>query len=270
MNKAIAATLGGLAFSALILSAAPAAAGVAFQVETTDHEQSPPKTDWVEAAVEGRHLKIGIASSDGEDSGDVMIFRPDRGAKGTLYVKQTDGSVFAVDGESGGPSFGDKTPPGMSEAQWRMIADAMKQAGVSGQMPNSLPGGQRQRVAVARAIVHNPQLVLADEPSAKGFDVFDEDKLRSHVIWAAPTNKITGGDQLAVAFQALGDFLNLPTVPAEMSDELFFFYLSAFDGLLPIGGETYSPAGDLIESWRLRNPQVQKVNLSEFDVEETK
>lgn len=63
------------------------------------------------------------------------------------------------------PAFIKKTPRKEAEDQAAELLDFLGLKDRHNHRPNELSGGEQQRVAVARALINSPSIILADEPS---------------------------------------------------------------------------------------------------------
>ncbi|WP_103068758.1 ABC transporter ATP-binding protein [Aquimarina sediminis] len=63
------------------------------------------------------------------------------------------------------PAFIKKTPKAEVEKRAKELLDFLGLAHRYDHKPSELSGGEQQRVAVARALVNNPKVIFADEPS---------------------------------------------------------------------------------------------------------
>lgn len=63
------------------------------------------------------------------------------------------------------PAFIAKTPKKVAEVKAMELLDMLGLKDRAQHKPNELSGGEQQRIAVARALINRPTVVLADEPS---------------------------------------------------------------------------------------------------------
>lgn len=63
------------------------------------------------------------------------------------------------------PAFIKRTPRNEAEIRAKELLDFLGLSQRYDHKPNELSGGEQQRVAVARALINNPSIIFADEPS---------------------------------------------------------------------------------------------------------
>jgi len=104
----------------------------------------------------------GAVSLDG-----IEIARVARSAVGVISQPVVLASLLTVAENISLPLQALHLPRDQIRAQTQELLDRLELHSVANRLPQELAGGQRQRVAVARAIVNSPRLVVADEPTSE-------------------------------------------------------------------------------------------------------
>ena len=254
--------------SALLFSTA-VNPGVVYEIEVTDHEQSPPRSESIEAVVEGRNLKMGIASGDRGKQGE-MIFHGDR--REMVIVDHENQNYMVIDkalieriaGQIGtAMSQLPKALENVPEERREMLELMMRER---------MPAAPPERPATT---VRN----TGDHENRNGYDVVRYEVLRDgrkiRDLWVTPWGNIEGGDEASEAFKelvaffreimaAIGDASGVPGSLDAIGDN-FVAQIGDLDGF-PVFTRDYDPKDGSVEGeTNLRSARRRTLDPDAFE-----
>ena len=259
----------------LVYAAAPPEPnpGVVYEIEVTDHEQSPPRLEAMEISVEGPNLKMDMRPSGGEGGSEEMIFRGDRGENGEMvlvdhdaksYYVMDDASMRALAGQMGAAMGAmEEALKNVPEDQREAIEKMMRERGGAGAAgPMTPPAKPEVRRTGERDTKEG-------YPCVK-YEVFqDGEKIRE--IWTTDWDNIDGGDEAAEAFRGMGAFFeamseSMGTLPG--GEDLFggqnpFDEMNFVNGF-PVVVTSFGEDGNVEEESRLKSARRQNIDPAAF------
>lgn len=260
-----------LALGIFLLSAAPLSAGVVYEIEVRDHEQSPPTTESIETAVEGRHLKMGMASQGRGPQGD-LIWRGDRREmvvvdhEERMYMVMDRASMEAMAGQV------NSAMSQMQEALKNVPADqrAMVEKMMKQNMPEQAPSQNSARSARRDELKNTGERAKkAGYPCVKYEILSGGRKVRE--LWVTDWDNIEGGEESVEVYEDMADFFRelmdaMPKFGQDDSgmDDDFFAYLKELGGY-PVVDKEFADDGTLESEATLRSARRQDLDPDAFE-----
>ncbi len=241
--------------------------GVVFEIEVKDHEQSPPRLETMEAAVEGKNLKMEILPGDGQGKGE-MIFRGDRGKHGEVYLVDDDKQEYYVMDDSFVDNMMERVDQsknmmnealkGLSKEQRDMINEMKKREGAK--IPDF-----NMSVPARKLVSTGIRATKAGYPCVKYEEYLDGVKIRE--IWITDWSNIDGGDEAENAFRGMNNFFDKIT---DKMGDMFggndFQDVTYFKNGFPVYSKSFNEeSGELEdESW-LKRTRRQRIDPDAFE-----
>lgn len=252
----------------LVLAAASTAwAGVVYEIEVTDHEQSPPKTDDMQVTAEGKNIAMEIPPSE-DGSGGKTIYRGDR--REMVVVNDAEQSYFVID---------KAVVAGIAD----QVSDTMKQME---EMYKNLPKEQQDAIKAARASgmegMPGPAAIPRMEKEIKNtgergnqrgypcvkYEVLsDGRKIRE--IWITDWDNVEGGSEVVGVFEDMTDFFaelkeSFPQMAEGQGPDMDF--TETFANGFPVVTREFDPeSGDLESETGLRSAKRQTIDPDAFE-----
>lgn len=249
--------------SILTLSA-PAMAGVVYEIDVTDHQHSPPNTESMLTAIEGRHLKLGVPNGEKNGTGE-MIYHGDR--KEMVWIDHDRKSYSVVD-----------------EATMRELAKQINEAmAMMEQALANVPEGQR---AMVEEMMRKkmPQAQKIEPPKTElrktgetadhnGYPCVRYEVLREgrviRELWVTDWNNVEGGAEVADLFYEMSEFFqqmldSLPKFADSGGSDQAFAHMREMDGF-PVITRELSDDGSIESESTLKSARSQDLDLDAFE-----
>lgn len=265
-KKSIVASLG------LLIVAAPAWAGVVFEVETTHHRGSSPQTETTQAMVEGQNITMGITASGNGERGDA-IYRGDR--REMIVVDHGEKSYFVMN-KATAQELGGQVSSAMQQMQEALKNVPEDQRALVEQMMKKQMGAMQQKAPKGPAA----ELKKTGRTAEKnGYPCVEYETWvggkKTHELWVTDWSNIEGSDEAADAFLEMANFFE--EIMDTLSDETglgglidqagiqnTFTQMRDLDGF-PVVTREFGDDGDLESESFLRSARRQTIDPDAFE-----
>jgi hypothetical protein len=245
------------------LLASPALAGVVFKIEVTTHDQSPPRTEHLETAVEGRLLKMGVpAGGDGDPA--EMVYRGDR--REMVWIDHDRKAYYVIDEEkmkelaaqvNEAMAMMEQALANVPESQRAMVEEMMKK-----KMP------QTEAPERPKSELRN----TGDRAEQAGYPCVRYEVLRGdrvvRELWVTDWKNVEGGTDAAELFVEMSKFFtkmldSLPKFADQGGDETLE-YMRELNGF-PVVTREFDENGSLEIESSLESASRQTLDPSTFE-----